>query len=431
MRIRRNNILAFLYTLSMMIAFTTRFGDVVLDYHLQTIIGIGWVIFGLIVHYGNNNTKFGKNPKSKDIIWFGSAILLPYIVIYLYTLLLILIGVVDSKYFSTNISTFIPVILSFLSVYLFREKSFKYNCIAAVLSWITSVGISVATKGIGIFKYAIIEAYIDKNASGFGYSRNYLELHDLCLAIGYVIIFYFITNEKKDYSFIKEHKAYFIVAVIVAILGMKRIAVIGALAVLVFHFITKRFSLKKRYKICLAAGLIGVLGCYYFVYMVDSGVFAKLAAFLRSHGINDAGRPVYLQAAMNYADFSVTFPGIGRNVLTALFHTELSSLNVAATHSDIIKMYVENGFIIFGFWALYFLVLMAKRMKKRFGARAAIMYFEMMLYTFALYLSDNNEIFYICTLFLYNIILVHALEIKYGGMGLGWFKKQFNTNNIQ
>ena len=122
MRIRRNNILAFLYTLSMMIAFTTRFGDVVLDYHLQTIIGIGWVIFGLIVHYGNNNTKFGKNPKSKDIIWFGSAILLPYIVIYLYTLLLILIGVVDSKYFSTNISTFIPVILSFLSVYLFREK---------------------------------------------------------------------------------------------------------------------------------------------------------------------------------------------------------------------------------------------------------------------------------------------------------------------
>ena len=130
---------------------------------------------------------------------------------------------------------------------------------------------------------------------------------------------------------------------------------------------------------------------------------------------------------MNYADFNIFFPGIGRNVLTVLFQTELSSLNVAVTHSDIIKMYVENGFILFGLWAIYFLVVLKRRIKNRFGLRMGIIYFEMMIYTFGLYLSDNNEIFFICTIFLYNILIAHALEIKYGVSGIGMFRSQANS----
>ena len=65
------------------------------------------------------------------------------------------------------------------------------------------------------------------------------------------------------------------------------------------------------------------------------------------------------------ASFSPTFMGIGRNALSFMLNGgELSYLRVGGVRSDIIKMYVKNGFIMFFFWLFINVYYIPKNKKK-------------------------------------------------------------------
>ena len=124
------------------------------------------------------------------------------------------------------------------------------------------------------------------------------------------------------------------------------------------------------------------------------------------------GRNYYYQAIMKYATFSPGFIGIGRNVVTKILNSELSYLNVGGVHSDIIKMYVENGFILFGLWLWYQLIFMLKFYKKEYGDNVAILYFGFLIYLFTLYLTDNVEVYFICQILVTMLPITYALKQK-------------------
>ena len=121
--------------------------------------------------------------------------------------------------------------------------------------------------------------------------------------------------------------------------------------------------------------------------------------FAKDFGINTMGRSNYYQAMMKYAEFSPSFMGIGRHVTVRILTTDLDYFGLGGIHSDILKMYVENGFIVFGLWLWYYLINVTRQYKKRFGFKEAIMYFGLTIYTFTLYLTDNIEIYFISQLF--------------------------------
>ena len=125
------------------------------------------------------------------------------------------------------------------------------------------------------------------------------------------------------------------------------------------------------------------------------------------------GRDYNYRAIMDYAQFKPSFLGIGRNVVTQLLNTELSYLHVGGVHSDIIKMYVENGFILFGGWLAYYLVYLKNVYKKHYSEKSVILYFEIIIYMFTLYLTDNVEIYFICQILAIMIPVTYALKTKY------------------
>lgn len=389
----------------MVFAFTTRYADFSLNYKPQTIIGLLWVIWGLMTFAANGFKT--KNVYSHDSINMLFWIILPYVVIHVYTILLMVIGVVSFSYFTTNLSVYIPVMMAVLSVYLFKEKALKYNYVALILSWLLSVVVAVCVKGLGIIPHAIIEAYVEHSTTSYGYTRNYLEFHDIIYATGYIFIYLVCTKSEKILGVLKNKKTYFIIAFIITFLGVKRIGLFALIVTIIFYWIISRKPLIKQYRICIFSGFLGIFLCYLFVYIVSSGVFEQV---LRAYHINDSGRFLYLLAALQYSEFNVGFLGIGRNVLMSLFHTDLSYLNVDAPHSDIIKMYVENGFLMFGAWASYFLVILVKVIKNRFGYKSAVMYFCIIMYTFICYLTENNEIFFVSNIFLYSTVVAYCVQ---------------------
>ncbi len=399
-----DRLLAILYILSMTVAFTTRYGDLQLGYKLQIIIGIIWVILGFCKLF-INGFKF-KGLFKDDFPQFIKVYLLPHIIIHGYTILLMVLNKVEWKYFTSNLTVYIPTLLAIMAFYLLGTKAFEYTCVALILSWLLSVGTSLILKGPAIFSHAIIQAYIDPYDNTGGLTINYLELHDFVLAIGYIVIAYVFTNLKLN----KRTLGFLFIVLILMILGMKRVSVLGILLAVVFYVFLKRFPKKSKYKICIIAGWGAFLICYLYIYLLSDGnVFYD---YIAKYGINVMGRNYYYKAIMSYAKFSPTFIGIGRNVVTQLLNTSLSYLRVGGVHSDIIKMYVENGFVLFGFWLWYYLIYIFKFYKKKYGINCAILYFGIVIYMFTLYLTDNIEIYFICQILSIMIPIKYALDTK-------------------
>ena len=91
--INNKKLLTILYLFTMTIAFTTRYGDFELGYTIQIIIGLFWILIGLMKFKDNGYSLKGNNDKqlSKFIILY----MLPHVVIQLYTIILMLFGKVD------------------------------------------------------------------------------------------------------------------------------------------------------------------------------------------------------------------------------------------------------------------------------------------------------------------------------------------------
>ena len=407
---------ALVYIISMTFAFTTKYGDILLDHIPRTIIGMCWIIFALL-QLGINKFSI-KGDNAKNLSFFMKLYLTPHIVIHLYTIVLMALGVVSWSYFTTNVTVYVPVLMALLALYLFKEKALYYTTIALIASWILSVTVSTILKGPMIFPHAIIQAYINPNDQSYGLTSNYLELHDLVLAVGYFVIYYVFSRlrlTKKNFIILS-------IVIIIMGLGMKRVSILGLIIALIFNFFASKLSDSRRYKFCLVVGWLAFFACYLYIYVLSQG--DVLFEVLSKYGINPMGRNYYYKAIMQYASFSPSFLGIGRNVVTHLFTNELAYLKVGGVHSDLIKMFVENGFILYGLWLWYYLIFLTRKYKQRFGVKASFLYFGLVIYTFSLYSTDNIEIYFICQIF---SILIPCSYAIYGKEKL--YAEKFNKKN--
>ena len=68
------------------------------------------------------------------------------VIIYVYTLILIFLGITENRFFSTNIQTFINGCSAGAIIYIFGKKALKYSSVALVLAYIGAVSISIVKQ---------------------------------------------------------------------------------------------------------------------------------------------------------------------------------------------------------------------------------------------------------------------------------------------
>lgn len=388
-----------LYIFLMTIAFTTRYGDLQIGYEIQFAIGLIIIFICFILSLKN------KNNDMYDLKYFFKLYFIPHLLVHLYTILLMVAKKVSWSYLTTNFSVYIPTLIALCSIYMFGKKSFKYNFVALICSWFLSVFVSLITKGVYIFPHAILQAYVNPFDTIGGLTSNYLELHDLILALGYIVVYYIYTHEKIK----KGDLPIVFLVLLIIILGMKRISILGIFFSLLFIKIIKYVPENKKYNVCKFLGIIIFMISYLFIYMVSNGEL--LYNIMNRFNINVMGRNYYFDAIIKYSDFSFKFLGTGRNSVTKILADQLSYLKVGGVHSDIIKMYVENGFVVFGLWLWYYLIKITRCYTKRYGVSAGVLYFSLIIYTFTLYFTDNTENYFICQIFSIIIPITYILKI--------------------
>ena len=400
----RKYLLKVLYVLSMAIAFVPHIGDIEVDHKVPLLIGMGWVLF-FIIQLCINKFRF-KGTNGQDVKWLIKIYVFPQIAIHMYSIVLMLIGKMDRAYFSSNISVYVPILLAIASLYLFDEQAFKLNAISIFLAWGVSVAICLLVKGPAVLWHSIIQAYIDPMYTLPGFERNYLEMHDVVLAIGYILVLYMIPITK----FTKKNFVFLFVSTTIMFLGMKRISILGIILAIAFYYIVNRMKSRVKMAFCYLSATVAYLACYLFIYVLSLG--DSFFEFVEKLGINVMGRNYYYKAVMDLAEFSPTFLGTGRNSIAKILTDELAYLRVGGVHSDIIKMYVENGFVLFGLWLFYYLFYVLRKYKTRFGSGAAVVYFTTIIYTFILYLTDNTEVYFICNIMAIVIPASYAIKNK-------------------
>ena len=388
MQISVKQVMPIIYVISMSVAFTTKFGDIIIGKSIQLAIGALWIALAVI------SLMFGLQSKknNKDIVFFIKLYFIPHVIIHIYTIILMICGQVDWKYLGTNVTIYIPTLLAITSIYFFGYKAARYNIIALICSYFLSVTLSVMLIG----PHIIIDAIRVK---------NYLELHDVVLAAGYAIVFYIYTKT----GFTKRNIAVLFLIVLIMSLGMKRVSILGLIISVMFIILTRFVNNKTKYDICLIAGIVGIILCYLFIYINKTGIFDE---FLKAYSIESKGRKYYYDVVMSLIDFNVSFLGLGRNVVGEILVSEYEYLNVAGVHSDLIKMYAENGFVMYGLWLWYYLYKITTLYKKKYGYNPAVLYFALTIFMFVLYATDNTENYYICQIISISIPSAYAIKSK-------------------
>lgn len=177
----------------------------------------------------------------------------------------------------------------------------------------------------------------------------------------------------------------------------------------VFSFLTDWVSEKKLYRFEIVASIV-MIGIYYgYIFLMDKGI---LSAFLYAQGVNGMGRLQMWDYVAQFLEFSPTFMGHGYSFSTLMLeNNRIWTYKGAAysLHGGILGFYNDMGFILFGAWMIFNLIIVPKIFRKKYGYNIMNLYWSLTIYLFILYLTESS-INHFITQTTYIVILLHAIS---------------------
>lgn len=371
-----------IYVILLCLAFmSTTFDDFFISQKAGFAIILSIILLALIQLAINNFAIRDKNSRIILSIYLKNNLNIK-ILLHLYTFVLIALGLTEAKYASSNMFTYINALSAIALVYLLGEKAWDVGIESLILTWVLSLLWQIIRYG--------------------GSFYSHLEFNDLAFASGYLFIYFAIV--KKKWS--KKEFIHFLFMLLVLAAAAKRIGIAALFAVLIFNFFVMFFYKNKRLldKLCKVTSIILFLLMYLFVYLIING---SIFEFVTNNFDNMAnflmGRNWYWKVLADMCNFSPMFLGYGRNASATIFTTDFAYLHVGNVHSDILKVYMENGFILFGLWLWTYLFKFRKDICKKIGNDNSYVFYICTIYTFLVYLTDNTET-YLITQFFYMLV---------------------------
>ncbi len=199
------------------------------------------------------------------------------------------------------------------------------------------------------------------------------------------VLYYFVYFKNKDRGILVR----LMIAVIISLLAYKRIAV-GAAIVIWILFLLKYIYNKTVVVVC---GIVALLLCLTYIWLIKSGVFYEIAIL---YDINLMFRDILWPAFDKYYDIDISFIGQGYGFVgkyLALHNRLVFGNNIGGLHNDILKIYIELGFVGFLLYFSYFLLYIPLCLYKKRGVMVSFVFWICQVYLMILYLTDNSMIY--------------------------------------
>lgn len=352
-------------------------------------------------------------PNSKKYVCpekYVQIFIFPFILMAIQSFFFYVNGDLNFLSLRRGISSVVYYIIAILFVYrLYKNlgnKTIDFFFLAMCLSYsidIIAVIFSFGFEGI----YQNLIAFFDKGVAtgGMSLADRYLEDHTLVLSFPLYFLYYFFKDHKT-----RDDKKRMFLAILFTLLGGKRI-IVAALLMTFFLILYKKILFKKY--IIYSLSLFAIVLCYFYVYSIKTGLFIL---WTDSHNVNLMLRDRIIDFVDRLYSFDIGYVGLGTGFLSKYFEHAYSSGNIAVLglHNDILKRYIELGFIGFGFYLIYYFIYSPLKLSK-INPLLSIYFIIFQCYAFITYATDNTSE-YTCfqiSLFLVPLSLLGTQKGKY------------------
>ncbi|URN84116.1 hypothetical protein [Acetobacterium wieringae] len=373
--------LEIIYVLSMAVAFTYKYDGILVSFWLKYYIALAWIGIWIFFVFRRDGLLKGAS------LFYIKQYCVPIFLIMLWTFIVWVINrpeVFDLTYISRSVSNSLCLLLAVLSAIaacnIFKAKAIELSLYAIFISTAVNIVRALQVYGVPIFAQFLKSAFIvtdfDVMRPTFRISQM-LEVHDATLACGFFLIYYLFFCPDKT----KKKWLYILGLVFCAYVGFKRVVFVGILVVFLLLFLLKKRVDKFEKIINIVGIMIGVLGFVYII-IIKIDLLHLIANYI---GLDFSGRLTIYNALRKYYSLWPTFLGTGYGYINKLFEERMG----LAAHSDMVRMYVELGFIPYLIWLYHYLIRVPKRILKRYGITVGRLIMAFNVYLFTTYFVGN------------------------------------------
>lgn len=340
-------------------------------------------------------------------------LVIPFVIL-VYSLIIWFFEVPSFDYISRGISTALFKSISYAGgiaiAYRFKKDALKYGIYAALITYSIAIVLGALRGGTDFFKTALF--FRETAAQG-----AYTELHEVAFVIGLYLIFLLFINKDR---FIAIPNIMVILCGIYFVIAWKRIGIAAFLVIAIYLCLIRYKNKIITSHMMRVIGMVAIGVCILYVALIASS--NGLVSLMESYGINLMGRNIIYNYFRGFCEFHVNFMGHGIGFVSRQFdYTTAADLynmiSIKALHNDLMKMFIEIGFIGFIIWCWYWLIKIPNRIEKIAGTESAFYCLSLILFAFMTYTTDNTEGYFNFQLHLIMLITIissyyQSTEIK-------------------
>lgn len=376
----RNTFITLLFFLSMFFICSQQAMLFNMNYLVQYVATYPWIVFAIFFYF-SNEMDYDKKIIVKRVLFL---IITPWLFVIAITFFSYLFGEASRNYLRTSLIN----LANILTVYFFATSAFILfgdKIIKIFISTFSAIYVAVFIKGIllnGVEQTLGTLLSIWRGGEAVG---NVFEIGDITFASGILLILflwqYFIDGKKNI--------LYVLVTLLFVLLGIKRMQIVSLLLVCFWLFLIRRKNLNFMYRLTSLIAFSFIIISLIFIYSISTGTLYRL---LWEWEINTMGRVKMWEYISNYMSFSPQYFGKGygftlRKLSENYFEYVL--------HSDILRFYVELGFIPFVLWEYLNLFYIKNKIKLIFSKKEAMFSFLIISYLFILHFTDNTTNYFV------------------------------------
>ena len=357
-----------------------------LGYFFQFYVGAVFILLLALV-YAQTKKKFRKDNIKGFVL-----MMVPEIVAMIYTLIISIIFNYIKTYMSRRMSNmllyFFPIIEAFCILYVYKERGLELIFKGTILNYTIYIIIYIAQYGIGsLFQTLYLSIFQNTDI------MTILEAHQVTFVLGLFFIYY-MNNPKKN-------KWKIAISLLYLLLGFKRILAVGIVVALLVEFIMKKIKNKNIVNATITvSGILFIIVSYLWVYGIKTGVVETISD---EESIDFMSRFTLYERVAELYEVRPTFLGKGVGYIS--IWTQQNYDSTIGLHSDLLKKYIEYGFLLYGLYFYYKFIYVAKKLYAHTNNKNLITYMALNVLTFICYFTDNVGGYYMYLLAFNTIVM--------------------------
>lgn len=302
-----------------------------------------------------------------------------------------------SRGVSTALNAIAIIYFSYKMTARYGRSAFDYIVDAMLLSYSVTVGIAISMYGV----MPVLNSVTAVFATGIT-GVNDMETQEVLEQCHQILLILPIVAILLLHSYVetKDRKTLYrlILSAVFSFMAFKRIA-IGAGIVMFLVTMLYRFYNKGLIRL---SGIVAITVLLGYIYLIHSGLIYQLAY---QYDINLMFRDRLWPAFDNQYSMDWDFIGKGYGFTSKYLHmnnVRMYGVAIGGVHNDILKTYIDLGFMPTIFYFLFFIVYVPIRFLRTMNKDVSFMFWSIQLYLTIIYLTDNAMIYECCQLVAYT-----------------------------